>query len=239
MTCQFCGDTGFRRVEERRVTRCECFHVQREQKLLAGSGIPKNYWESTLDNFDCSGPRLGLSYAHAWAKEFAKSYPLEGERGVCLIGSIGAGKTHLSVGILKQLIAKGFPGRFSDCATLLQDIRGSYDPQSDESEMRMLLPLMTIPVLLLDDVGASRPTPWVMETMDTLLDSRYRRNLTTLLTTNYPLQAKQEGDPTLEHRLGERTVSRLYAMCDFVEMYGPDHRLTFNRKNRGLKLVSA
>ncbi len=232
MKCAICGDTGFRRVSDLKVTRCECFHAGREQRLLAGAAIPARYQDATFENFYLTGPREPLALAHIWARRFAEAYPVDGERGAILIGDIGTGKTHLAIAILKRLVNKGFAGRFCDCATLLQDVRGSYDPQSQENEIRLLSPLFAIPVLIVDDLGSTRPSAWLMDTVATVLDTRYRRGLTTLITTNYPLEAAKPGAPVLEERLGERVVSRLREMCRFVEMFGPDYRETFGPKRK-------
>lgn len=229
LECELCGDTGFRLVgsaSERRAFRCECSLRQRNARWLAEAAIPWRYRDATLANYDCSGPREPLTSPCLWAKAFVESYPCEGERGAVLIGNCGTGKTHLSVGILKALIAKGFAGRFCDYVSLLLELRRSYDPASDGSETATLQPLLEVPVLVLDDLGATRISEWTLDTVMLLLNTRYLRGATTLITTNYPQTAEQR-EETLADRIGARSVSRLREMCRFVPMDGPDYRMKF------------
>ena len=230
--CELCRDTGFQSIgkgSEARAARCECFYRERATRLIADAAIPSRYRHATLSNFDCAGPRAQLNLSHLWARHFVESYPADGERGALLTGNCGTGKTHLTIGILKALIAKGIPGRFCDYASLLQEIRSTYDAASEGSELATLRPLFDAPVLILDDLGAMRPSPWALDTIMLLLNTRYSRGLATLVTTNYrdKFAAQNANDPTLQERVGERVVSRLREMCRFVPMDGPDYRLNF------------
>ena len=231
--CELCNDTGFHQFgngADRVVVRCDCVQSARARHLLDAANIPHRYRAATLLNFDHSGPRAGLAFAHLWARRFVESYPVEGERGALLIGNCGTGKTHLAIGILKELIAKGIAGRFCDYSWLLQELLQEIR-STNGSEMEILRPLLEVAVLILDDIGAMRPSPWVLDTVTMLLNVRYSRGLTTLVTANYrdKLATHPAGnqEPTLQERVGERVVSRLREMCRFVPMDGPDYRMNF------------
>jgi len=230
--CELCNDTGFRQLAndaDRVVVRCECVHRERARHLVDAANIPHRYRAATLQNFDHSGPRAGLAFAHLWARRFVESYPVEGERGALLVGSCGTGKTHLAIGIVKELMAKGVAGCFCDYSWLLQELLQEIRREGG-SEMEILRPLLEVAVLILDDIGAMRPSAWVLDTVTMLLNERYSRGLTTLLTANYRDKlATSQGNPelTLQERVGERVVSRLREMCRFVPMDGPDYRMNF------------
>src|ERR1700676_359083 len=108
--CSLCEGTGWKSVSigsERRVTRCDCRVQARTQALLSAAHIPKRYEHCELSNFEFDGPHRGLAPARMAACRFVEEYPLEGN-GLLIIGSIGAGKTHLAVGIIKELaVSKG------------------------------------------------------------------------------------------------------------------------------------
>jgi len=77
------------------------------------------------------------------------------------------------------------------------------------------------PLLVLDDLGTSKPTDWVAEQIYMLLNSRLEREnpLPVIGTTNYTLEE-------LEDRLGhDRSVSRLVGLCEVHELTGDDWRL--------------
>ena len=78
-----------------------------------------------------------------------------------------------------------------------------------------------VPLLVLDDLGTSKPTDWVAEQVYMLLSQRIEREspLPIIGTTNYTLEE-------LEDRLGhDRSVSRLVGLCEVHELTGEDWRL--------------
>ena len=127
----------------------------------------------------------GLEQAKLVTEAFARDYPAGSGTGLLLMGPCGAGKTHLAVAALRQIVLRGHTGLFYDYRELLKEIQGSYNPESQTSELGVLEPVLTADVLLLDDLGASKPSPWALETVGHILNSRYNERRITLLTTNY------------------------------------------------------
>src|SRR5512135_664718 len=116
--CPVCDDTGWKTIGEgrdRRVTRCDCRRQEHNQKLLERARIPRRYEHCELSNFELvNGHAASLSEALMAAHRFVAGYPDE-KAGLLIIGPIGVGKTHLSVGIVRELIlAKGIPSLFYD-----------------------------------------------------------------------------------------------------------------------------
>ncbi|HVP53633.1 MAG TPA: ATP-binding protein [Candidatus Eisenbacteria bacterium] len=247
-TCPLCGGTGWRDVpgsKEREVVRCECRVKGRAERLLAAAKIPRRYDHCELSTFkyDPDNPEdAKLGKARLAAGRFVEEYPVE-TTGLLLVGSVGVGKTHLAVGILKALIRdKGVPCLFCDYRELLKSIQNSYNPSVQATEMEILRPVFDAEVLVLDELGAVRSTEWVFDTVNYVLNSRYNDNKTTIITTNFPDKPEQEGlddslpisqsaaakaarRETLGDRIGERMRSRLHEMCKKVEMEGRDYRL--------------
>ncbi len=107
-------------------------------------------------------------------------------RGLLLTGSIGVGKTHLAVGILQALVAeRGATGLFYDYRDLLKQVQNSYNAQVAATELEILAPVFEAEVLVLDELGASKPTDWVWDTVAHILNTRYNDRRTTIITTNY------------------------------------------------------
>jgi DNA replication protein DnaC len=96
-------------------------------------------------------------------------------------------------------------------------------------------------VLILDELGAQKPTDWVWDTVALILNTRYNDKRTTLITTNYPNAAaalarssdKVIREETLGDRIGERMRSRLAEMCVEVEMRGSDLRQSVKKARFG------
>jgi DNA replication protein DnaC len=170
-----------------------------------------------------------------------EGYPVEtAGTGLLITGSIGVGKTHLAVGILQALVAeRGASGLFYDYRDLLKQVQNSYNQKVAATEMEVLRPVFETEVLVLDELGAAKPTDWVWDTVAHILNTRYNDRRTTIITTNYanmpPLAADSSGpraavrEETLGDRIGERMRSRLQEMCVVVEMSGEDFRQKVKR----------
>ncbi|HEY0264420.1 MAG TPA: ATP-binding protein [Granulicella sp.] len=245
--CAICGGQGMRVVRRpdgtQFATECVCRVEQRAQRMLAKAQIPQRYAECSLENFETSfgGANRTLSAAHLRARRFVESYPLETNgTGLLLTGSIGVGKTHLGVGILRALMAeRGATGLFFDYRDLLKQVQHSYNRSSAETELEILAPVFEAEVLVLDELGATKPTDWVWDTVAHILNTRYNDRRTTIITTNYanlpPLgmgtsdAQRSAREETLGDRIGERMRSRLQEMCVVVEMQGEDFRQRVKR----------
>ena len=126
------------------------------------------------------------------ACKFVEEYPVD-KTGLLLIGTIGVGKTHLAVGIIKELIlSKGIACLFYDYRELLKQIQNSYNDTVKTTELDVLRPVFETEVLALDELGAVKPTDWVWDTVSLILNTRYNDNRTTIITTNYPNLAERQ-----------------------------------------------
>lgn len=235
---------------------CDCTGGDRVSRALVRARIPHRYEHCDFDNFD-TDLWSGLPESAAWNRSlgqarvvieaFARDYPASEETGLLLMGPCGVGKTHLAVATLRQLMLRGHRVRFYDYRELLKDIQASYNPDHPVSEMSVLEPVLEAEVLLLDDLGASKPSPWALETISHILNKRYNDKRVTLLTTNYlddvetsPTPARLPSgqtiaaarEETLTDRIGQRVRSRLYEMCRTVEISSPDYRREIRQAGR-------
>jgi DNA replication protein DnaC len=249
--CRICDGVGLVRVVDasgKWVSRpCECQVVEREERRLAASRIPPGYSDCTLDAYDTAFP--GADPSQGWAlktaRSFVAAYPVDtGGKGLLFVGSHGVGKTHLAVGVLRRLIQeRGVKGIFCDYGALIKQIQQSYDPGNNITESALLDPVLRSEVLVLDDLGAQKPSEWVWENIALILNTRYNNKLTTIVTTNFPDLPPCAGElsepqkaarrETLGDRIGERMRSRLAEMCVRVEMTGKDFRQTVKRARFG------
>jgi DNA replication protein DnaC len=247
--CPLCEDSGLRLSVgpdgERYAQPCECRLRLQAARLLKRAAIPKRYEHCTLDTFEPGYGQADQSLAAAYlmARNFVDGYPVTTEgRGLLLTGSVGVGKTHLAVGIVQALIfEKGVRAFFCDYRELLKRIQESYNPQVASTELQILSPVFEAEVLILDELGAQKPTDWVWDTVALILNTRYNDKRTTLITTNYPNAAaalareasKAHREETLGDRIGERMRSRLAEMCVEVEMRGSDLRQSVKKARFG------
>ncbi len=249
--CGICGGVGLVRVmstEGRWVSRpCDCQEMRREDLRIGAARIPERYRHCSLDTFDPSFPGAdpSLKDGLTTARRFVDEYPIDtAGKGLLFVGTVGTGKTHLAVGVVRRLVReKGVRGLFCDYRELLKSIQNSYNPQVATTELEVLKPVFAAEVLVLDDLGAQKPNEWVWDTVALILNTRYNDKQSTIITTNYPdlpaaagnlSDAERAGrELTLGDRIGDRMRSRLAEMCMPVEMKGRDFRQTVKRARFG------
>ena len=133
-TCAICGGTGWKTIErdkEREAVRCACRiratgehlwppHTSRHATSIASCRTSNAIPTTTV--------RRVFAMPASWLAAFWKRiHPVR--PACCLSGSVGVGKTHLSVGIMKELIhEKGMPSLAFNYGELLKSIPNSYNP---------------------------------------------------------------------------------------------------------------
>lgn len=224
--CPKCYGSGMEVVPGKGARQCECRKLKKHHDHLEKARIPKRYLDCHFHNYKILNPSLGR--AHGFAFNLANNYPAN-ERGALFMGDVGIGKTHLAVSIIKGLTEKGFDCLFYEFGALLKEIQGSYNSNTKTSELGVLSPIFDAEILVLDEIGASKPTEWVRDTMAHIINTRYNDKKLTIFTTNYLDERRNEREEVLEDRIGIRLRSRLYEMCKTIVMVGDDFRRTLDQ----------
>ncbi len=222
-TCPACH--GFGRLERADGTTvsCECRAGEIAKARRAAARIPERYRDCRLQNFKVFD-NDSLKKAKAVAKRFVDHWPAV-EAGLLITGPVGVGKTHLAVAILNELVdAKGATALFCDFSDLLDRIQASFGKGNDESQDDIVAPYRDADLLVLDELGARRPSDWVREILYGLLNTRYNRRRLTILTTNFADEPDARGGETLEMRVGAPVRSRLWEMTQLVSINADDFR---------------
>lgn len=241
MICERCRGTGFEIVEKdgrEFAVKCACRKttgsVESGDALLRACRLPPRYEHCTLADFEPSNPSLRSALEKAMS--YCAGYPHLGHDeglGLLLTGDNGVGKTHLAVAVLRELVgSKGASGQFWDFHELIREIRNSYDQETKTTELQVLEPVVSVDILVLDDLGAWKMTDWMVDTLFYILNGRYMEKRATLITTNFqdaPPEAAQKGDAFrrsefLVDRIGQRLRSRLQEMCLVINIQAPDRR---------------
>jgi DNA replication protein DnaC len=236
---------------------------ERSERVIERAHIPKRYEHCNFENYETDladgnnyTPQQAesLKRAKMIAQAFVRDYPGRDQAGLLFMGYSGSGKTHLAIAALKELIRRGHSGYFCEYGGLLREIQNSYRSDTEMTEIRLLDPVLSSEVLVIDDIGCIKPSDWVRDTIGYILNTRYveaSRDLSqprcTILTTNFLDNPKTEGEPTklpsgkfvppvreecLAQRIGDRMRSRLYEMCRTVEIFAPDFRRATRQAGR-------
>ena len=224
--CPHCFGTGMEIISGEGARRCRCQTPDQRDRLLLSARIPPRYQHCTIQGYEAANEELSKWVAKMEAQIVIDDYLTIDGRGLLFTGAVGVGKTHLAVAILRELIARyQVRGLFYQFGALLRQIQDSYNPVSQASELAVLQPVFDAEVLVLDELGASKPTDWVRDTMMQIINNRYNEKRLTIFTTNFSDSRKSEKEgEILEDRIGVALRSRLYEMCKTVIIEGEDYR---------------
>ncbi|MEO3750799.1 ATP-binding protein [Streptomyces sp. B6B3] len=160
----------------------------------------------------------------AWVREVARqaAAPNPGARrqittgpSLLMAGVVGAGKTHQAYGAVRALVRDGITVRWR--ATSAADLYADLRPRPGADSERALAAVSRCPLLIIDDLGAAKPSEWVEEVTYRIINHRYNHLLPTLVTTNLAIR-------DLRAYLGDRVSSRLAQMTTRVEFEPTDRR---------------
>ncbi len=180
---------------------------------------------------------------------------LDEGRGLWLTGDVGTGKTSLAMIVSKAAVDAGRTVAIYSLPRLLNLIRDEVG--AENSLLDLLDRLCSVDLLHIDDLGAQHTTPWRLEQLYSIVDTRYQAKRAIIATTNLMpdelseqlgrriLTTVSQGDAgqTSEERkvmsddssevVGQPIVSRLVEMCgDPLPLYGEDKRRAVQDKRQ-------
>lgn len=175
------------------------------ERKLGAALIPKRFVSKTFEGYQANTDeqRKALNTCRRYAAEFGKI--AEAGRCLLLLGKPGTGKTHLSVAIANEIMAKSTATVvYRTVGAVLQAIRASYDRSTDQSEAQILSSLVSPSLLILDEIGVSKekPSDFELTTLFAIINGRYEQQLPTVIVSNLDAKA-------LPGAIGERCADRL------------------------------
>lgn len=224
--CTQCNDLGVvhprladGKVDYSRTVECECrVELNRRLqslKLLRMCELPAGTEGYTFENFKT---RRGLGEAYGLSKKLAAGN--ENLKWLCLVGDVDVGKTHLAIAICRGWLLRGVLAKYAYVPLLLDELRRSYNKDGEEAYEYRFNVLCTIPLLVLDDLGAERGTDWAREKLDTIVDTRAINGLALVVTTNL-------GMNELPRRIASRLQRVPFGKVIYID--APEYRLSMEK----------
>jgi len=203
-------------------SKCDCLEPRLARARVSGinSSIPKKFRGVSIDRPPVTEiAPAAVDVVRNWVDEIEEN--LERGRGLWLSGDVGTGKTTLAMLVSKEALKRGHSVAIYPLPKLLSRIRATFDATDGEQSYTELMEhLSSVDLLHVDDLGAERQTEWVLEQLYVLINERYERQNSIVVTTNI------DDIGELEQQIGLRTVSRLVEICgeNVVPLFGEDAR---------------
>jgi len=166
---------------------------QRWQEL-----VPKRFALAKLDRLDDDV----LSLVAGW----------DTRQNVAILGPVGTGKTFTALAMARE---RYLTASMSMLFYPVVDVLAMLRPDGDE---RVTIDrLSTVPLLVLDDFGSERASPWTVEQLFAVINRRWMEERPTIVTTNHE-------PATLKETVEPRTYSRLVGEAYAIRLNGLDRR---------------
>jgi len=236
--CPLCGDRGIV-LNGDTAAPCSCMEKKRIENSFKYARLSRELMNCRFEKFSLAYYKntqqdqedyLNAQKALKAAREFVKNVRENpNEVGLLFTGSVGSGKTFLAASIANELLESNFKLLFLIVPDLLDELRATFSNKSENTEYDLLDIARTVPILILDDLGAHNYTEWSRNRIYSILNYRMNEQLPTVITTNLDFDE-------IDHYLGERTCSRLLQMCRIFRLSAPqDIRMQNYLKREGLK----
>jgi DNA replication protein DnaC len=233
--CKVCNALKEIRMGSGRVQPCICKCEEAEDKAQAerirlegiksvnkskawAVGTATATQAATFRNDNGKTPQL-MEYCRKYADEFSTSSPW-----LVLWGNVGAGKSYAAAAICNEILEHGYSVRFTTLTQFERELFSTQDKAGAYAELRR------VDLLVLDDLGISRATPYMNEIMFTVVDERLRTGKPMIVTTNMSRDEMTSGKASTDVA---RILSRLYEKAYFIRCCGEDQRLAALRERGG------
>jgi DNA replication protein DnaC len=168
-------------------------------------GIPEKLLGCTLENFQCETKQQNTAFGKVQSQ-------IAYSRGFLILrGTVGTGKTHLAVGVIKHL----GEGILITEADLVAELRQTYADNSGQD--KMINRYRKAKVLVLDELTTEVKGVDIPQLLYRILGSRYNDNLLTVITSNETLE-------TICTILGTRLTDRLRESLRIGTLEGDSYR---------------
>ena len=192
---------------------CQCREKAIMKRRRHFAEIPDAFRDISLKTFSINVYRTNEGKEKARIackiiKEYLNMFDEAKENGMGLYifsKAKGSGKTRMAASIANDLMQnRNTQVKFSTSVSILDEIRRSYDRESDYTESRVIDSLVMAEVLIIDDFGTEKVTEWVKNKFYGIINQRYIYKRPTIFTSNESLSTISYDD---------RITSRIKETC--------------------------
>lgn len=202
--CPACADAVRKVAEEaERQAVNKRMAEQRLERRLGAALIPPRFQGKNFEDYRVvtNSQRRALETCRDYVNNFPVN--LEEGRSLLLLGKVGTGKTHLANAIAGYVIVQhGCTAVYRTVTGIMQYVKGSFSNGAGYTETDAHEALISPDLLIIDEVGATKPTEFEQATIFNIINGRYEQCRPTIVISN--LMPEE-----LPAAIGERCVDRL------------------------------
>lgn len=195
--CQKCAEE--RKQEEE--AEQEENRLRAIQNRMQRMGIKKKYFNSTLDSYQATSEKQkhALTTCQRYLSTFSDR--LYDHKGMVFCGNTGTGKTHLAVGMIKQLAKDKHDALLVSVMDMIREIRRAYS-ERQFTEQELIEKFVDPDLLFIDEIGVQLGTEAEKVTLYDVINKRYEEMKPTIILSNLEREKVRE-------YIGARSYSRI------------------------------
>ncbi len=226
--CSICHGAGWLRYDAPvgdpnfgKIVKCSC-RIRDERAKSRNEMLKRSnlgiYSEKTFESFRSHIP--GVAEAYRAAREYANNP----DGWLVLSGPVGCGKTHLAAAIANVCLGREQGVLFTTVPELMDHLREAFAPTNEVPYHELFDNIREVQLLVLDDMGVERTTPWVGEKLFQIINHRYNNRIPTIITLNK--EAIKDLDPRIRSRMRDKAVAK------WISMEAQDYRERYSVPNK-------
>lgn len=178
------------------------------EQMMRQTLVPARFIGRTFANYraDTEAQQRALRMCQGYAEHFDTC--LQRGSSLILAGRPGTGKSHLAAAIMQHILPRHV-GVYVTMMDLIRMLRDTWRKGSERSETDVLEGLASVPLLVIDEVGAQYDTDGERTLFFDVMDRRYRNMMPTICITNLD-------KPTFRTTIGDRVHDRLTEVAKWV-----------------------
>lgn len=202
--CTKCDEEKYARIRQDEERREKESKAQKLKQKLEESGIPERFKQRTFAEYKVDADNQKQQKVFGFCMDYAKNF--EGVkrtgRSFLMLGSVGVGKTHLSIAIALEIMSNGYNAKFTSASKMLREIKETYRKGSERSEKDVMQDYTDCDLLIIDEVGVQRGNDYETNMMFDVINERYENLRPTIILSNLTIDE-------IKLFLGERVFDRL------------------------------
>lgn len=224
--CDKCNDTGYIGTEHCTCLNQSLINVAYEQSNLKHildyenfDTFDFNYYSEEVDKRFGRSPRKNMENLYQISVHFAHDFD-KTFKNILFYGNTGLGKTFLCNCIAKDLLDQGKTVLYLPAVQLFQLFETARFHREDMEEFskEMLNTLLTVELLIIDDLGTEFITSFTGPELFNAINTRVLNQKPTIISTNLSLEE-------IKQQYSDRIVSRILGSYEVLPVFGEDIRL--------------